>query len=82
MTIENKEPTTVVNPRITIRHIDDNNVLITDINEATMLLVYGSTYYYIWVIPSSAHIGNHNVEYEAIVDGEVVEYNEVIQIVD
>ena len=31
LTLENKEPTTIVNPIITIRHVDENDVLITDI---------------------------------------------------
>jgi hypothetical protein len=34
LTIEDKEPSTVVNPRITIRHINNSDVLITDVNEA------------------------------------------------
>jgi len=82
LTIAGKEPTTVVNPRITIRHVNDSDVLITDIDEATMLLVAETDYYYKWTIPSDAYIGNHNVEFQAVCDGEYQEENELIQIID
>jgi hypothetical protein len=82
LTIEDKEPITVVNPRITIRHIDNSDVLITDVNEATMFLVAETTYYYKWTVPSDAFIGNHSIEFEAICDGEYQEENETIEIVD
>jgi len=82
LTIEDKEPATVLNSRITIRHINNNNVLIIDVNEAPMILVAETTYYYKWTIPSDAYIGNHTIEYAAICDGEYQEENEVIQIVD
>lgn len=82
LTVEDKEPTTVINPRITIRHINSSDVLITDINEASMLLVAETTYYYKWVIPSDAYIGNHVVEFCATCDGEYQEENDIIQIVD
>ena len=82
LTIEGKEPTIVVNPRITIRYVNDNNVLITTVNEATMFLVAETDYYYKWTIPSDAYIGNHTIEFQAIMDSEYIEHNEVIQIVD
>ena len=82
LTIEDKEPSIVVNPRITIRHVDDSDVLITDVNEASMFLVAETDYYYKWIVPSDAHIGNHAVEYAAVCDGEYQEENETIQIVD
>jgi hypothetical protein len=82
LTVEDKEPTTVLNPRITIRHIDNSDILITDINEATMFLVAETTYYYKWTVPFDAFIGNHAVEFQAVCDGEYQEENEVIQIVD
>jgi hypothetical protein len=81
LTIEDKEPSTVINPRITIRHINNSDVLITDVNEATMFLVAESTYYYKWVVPSDAFIGNLSVEFQAVCDGEYQEENELIQIV-
>ena len=70
LTIEDKEPTTVINPRITIRHVNNSDVLITDVNEATMLLVAETDYYYKWVIPSDTYIGNHTIEFKAICDDE------------
>jgi hypothetical protein len=82
LTIEDKEPTTVINPRITIRHINSSDVLIIDVNEATMSLVAETTYYYKWVVPSDAFIGNHAVEFQAVCDGEYQEENETIEIVD
>ena len=82
LTIEYKEPSTVVNPRITIRYVNASNVLITEVNEATLLLVAETDYYYKWTIPSDAYIGNHTIEYAAVMDSEYVEHNEVIQIHD
>jgi len=82
LTIEDKEPTTVINPRITIRHVNASDVLITDVDEAVLLLVAETDYYYKWTIPSDAYIGNHTIEYAAICDGEYQEENEVIQIID
>jgi len=81
LTLEDKEPATVVNPRITIRHTDNSDVLITDVNEATMFLVAETTYYYKWVVPSDTFIGNHAVEFQAVCDGEYQEENETIEIV-
>jgi len=81
LTIEDKEPSTVINPRITIRHINGSDVLITDVNEASMFLVAETTYYYKWFVPSDAFIGNHAIEFSADCDGEYQEENEVIQIV-
>jgi len=81
LTIEDKEPSTVLNPRITIRRVDNSDILITDVNEASMFLVAETTYYYKWVVPSDAFIGNHAVEFSADCDGEYQEENETIQIV-
>jgi len=82
LTIEDKEPSTVTTPRITIRHVNDSNVLITDVNEATMQLVAETTYYYKWTVPSNSLIGNYAIEFSATCDGEYQEENEVIQIID
>jgi hypothetical protein len=82
LTSERKEPSTVVNPCITIRHVDNSDVLITDVNENSMQLVAETTYYYRWTVPSDARIGNYTIEYSAICDGEYQEKNEVIQICD
>jgi hypothetical protein len=78
LTLENKEPTTIVDPKITIRHVDDSFTLVTDINEAPMTLLAENTYYFRWNIPVDAYIGTYNVECEAIIDGEYTERNETI----
>jgi hypothetical protein len=78
LTLENKEPTTIVDPKITIRHIDDAFVVQTDINEAAMTLMAENTYYFRWNIPVTAYVGTYNVECQAIVDGEYTERNETI----
>jgi len=80
LTLENKEPISVVNPVITIRHIDEAYNLVTDINEAPMVLVGESTYYFRWNIPSNAYIGTYNVETQGIVDGEYSESNSTVLI--
>ena len=80
LTLENKEPGTIVNPIITIRHVDDSFVTITDINEAALTLLAENTYFFRWNIPVDAFIGTYNVECEAIVDGEIAEKNETIAV--
>lgn len=80
VTLEGKEPATISNPKITIRHVDDSFNVVTDINEAAMTIVSENTYYYRWSIPSNAYVGTYNVECEATVDGEYGEHNETVQV--
>jgi hypothetical protein len=47
-----------------------------------MFLVAETTYYYKWVVPSDAFIGNHAIEFSAECDGEYQEENETIEIID
>ena len=80
LTLENKEATTVVSPKITLRYIDEAYNLVTIVNEAPMILVGETTYYFRWSIPSSAYLGLYHCETEAIVDGEYAESGSSIQI--
>ena len=80
LTLENKEPVTIVDPKITIRHVDDAFNLVTDINEAALTLLAENTYFFRWNIPVDAFIGTYNVECEATVDGEISESNETIAV--
>lgn len=80
LTLENKEPTIIVDPKLTIRHVDDAFNLFTDINEASMTLLAENTFFFRWNIPVDAFVGTYNVECEAIVDGEPVESNETISV--
>jgi len=80
LTLDNKEAATVVDPKITIRHIDATYNLITDINEAPMILVGENTYYFRWNIPSNAYLGTYNCECQAVIDGEYAEQNEMIMV--
>ena len=80
LTLEDKEPTTIVDPKITIRHVDESNILVTDVLEVVMTLLAENTYYYKWAISSSAFVGEYNVEFEATVDGEYSEGNVTIQV--
>lgn len=81
LTIDNKEATTIVDPKITIRHVDSSNTVVTDINEAILTLGVETMYFYKWTIPSGADLGEYTVEYEAVVDGEYAEDNETVQVV-
>lgn len=81
LTLENKEPGTIVSPKITIRHVDDSFTLVTDINEAAMTLLAENTYFFKWNISSSAYLGTYNVECQSITDGEYSESNETILVV-
>jgi hypothetical protein len=81
LTLENKEPTTIVNPKVTIRHVDATYVVIDDIIEATMVLMYENTYYFRWNVAADAYIGTYNVECSGIVDGEYAERNETILVI-
>ena len=80
LTLENKEPNTIVNPVITIRHVDDSFNLVTDINEAAMILLAENTYYFRWNIPADAFVGTYNIECQAVVDGEYTERNETVSV--
>lgn len=80
LTIEGKEATTVVNPVITIRHINAANTLVVDVNEATLVFATETLFYFKWAIPAAQDLGEYTVEYEATVDGEYAEANETIQI--
>lgn len=81
LTIDGKEPTSVVNPVITIRHIDGTNTLVTDINEQPMTFATESLYYFKWNIPVGADLGEYTAEFQATVDGEYAEANEEFQVV-
>jgi len=82
VTIDNKEPTAVTDAKITIRHVDSSNTLVTDINEAILTLVAENTYYYKWNIPAEADLGEYTIEAQATVDGNYKEHNENVQVVD
>ena len=80
LTLENKEPVTIVDPKITIRHVDDAFNLVTDINEAAMTLLAENTYFFRWNISQTAFIGTYNIECEALVDNVQAESNETISV--
>ena len=80
ITIEGKEPSTISSPTITIRHVDESLTLITDVNEAVLLLAAENVYFYKWDIPAGAYIGNYNIECSAVLDGSYAESNETIRV--
>lgn len=80
VTIDNKEPTTIIDPKITIRHVDATNTLVTDVNEAILTWAFENTYFYKWAIPAGADIGNYTIECQATVDSEYAEQNENVQV--
>ena len=81
LTLENKEPNSIVDPKITIRHVDDAFNTITDINEAALTLLAENTYFFRWNIGSSAYLGTYNIECQAIVDNEYSESNETVLVI-
>lgn len=81
-TLDNKEPTTIVDPKITIRHIDSSNILVTDVNEAAMTLASENTYFYKWAISTGADLGEYTIECEALVDTEYAEDNQNVQVIE
>ena len=82
LTLEGKEATTVVDPKITIRHIDSGNNVVTDVNEAAMVFAVETMYYYKWDIPIDADLTEYTVEYSATVDGQYAEANETLRVID
>lgn len=82
LTLEGKEATTVVDQKITIRHIDSDDNVITDVSEAAMIFAVETMYYYKWDVSASADLTEYTVEYSATVDGEYAEANETIRIID
>jgi len=82
LTLEGKEATTVTDAKITIRHINSSNVVVTDVNEAAMSLGVETMYYYKWNVPADADLTEYTIEYAAILDGEYAEANEQLRIID
>jgi hypothetical protein len=80
LTLENKEAVSIVDPKVTIRHVDSGGVVVLDINEQPLTQAIETLYYYKWTIPLSADLGVYTVEYEAIIDGEYAEANESYQV--
>jgi len=82
LTLEGKEATTVVDPKITIRHIDSGNNVVTDVNEAAMIFAIETMYFYKWNVAADADLTEYTIEYSAIIDGEYAEANEQLRIID
>jgi hypothetical protein len=82
LTLEDKEATTVTDAKITIRHINSSNVVVTDVNEAALTFAVETMYYYKWDVPDDADLTEYTIEYSAIVDGEYAEANEQLRIID
>jgi hypothetical protein len=81
LTVAGTEPVSLVNPKITIRHIDpDTGLLVVDVNEAAMTIAAETLAYYNWDIDASAHVTTYDVEYEATIDGEYVESSQNVQV--
>lgn len=80
--IENKEGVSIVDPKITIRHVDSGGTTIVDVNEQPMSLAVETLYYFKWVIPNTADLGFYTVEYEATIDGEYAEANESFEVTE
>lgn len=81
LTLDGKEASSVVDPKITIRHINSSNVLVVDVDEAALTYAVETMYFYKWVIPEDADLGEYTVEYQATVDGEYAEANESVQVI-
>jgi hypothetical protein len=82
LTLENKEAVTIVDPKVTVRHINSLGVTIVDVNEQPLTLAIETLYYFKWTIPAFQDVGFYTVEYEATVDGEYAEGNESFRVVD
>ena len=82
LTLENKEAISIVDPKITVRHVNSSGVLVVDVNEQPLSLAIETLYFFKWVIPLDTDLGVYTVEYEAIIDGEYAEANESFQIVE
>ena len=82
LTLESKEATAVVDPKITIKHIHTGGSTIIDINEQPMTFAVETMYYFKWVIPLVQDTGMYTVEYEATVDGEYAEANETFEVIE
>jgi hypothetical protein len=82
LTLEGKEATTVTDAKITIRHINSSNVVVTDVNEVAMSFGVETMYYYKWDVAADADLTEYTIEYSAVVDGEYAEANEQLRIID
>ena len=82
LTLEGKEATTVTDAKVTIRHINSSDVVVTDVNEAAMSFGVETMYFYKWDVASDADLTEYTIEYSATVDGEYAEANEQLRIID
>ena len=82
LTLENKEGIVITDPKITIRHSDSTGTLVVDINEQPLILAIETLFFFKWTIPIDQDIGSYTVEYEATIDGEFAEANEIVQVVE
>jgi len=51
LTLESKEGAVIVDPIITIRHVDSSGNPVVDINEQPMSLAIETLYFFKWTIP-------------------------------
>lgn len=80
LTLDNQEAVNIVDPKITIRHVDTGNILVVDVNEADLTLATETLYFYKWAIPVGANTGFYTIEYQGTVDGEYAESNETVKV--
>jgi len=80
--LENKEGASIVDPKITIRHVDGGGTTVVDVNEQPMISAIETLYYFKWVVPNDAYLGFYTVEYEATIDGEYAEANETFEVTE
>jgi hypothetical protein len=80
LTLENKEAVSIVDPKVTVRHVNSGGTVVVDINEQPMTSAIETLYFFKWTIPLTADVGVYTVEYEAIIDGEYAEANESFQV--
>lgn len=81
LTLDNQEAINIVDPKVTIRHVDTGNVLIVDVNEADLTLAIETLFFFKWAIDSAADLGFYTIEYQATVDGDFAESNETVKVV-
>jgi hypothetical protein len=82
LTLENKEAASIVDPKVTVRHVDSGNIVVVDINEQPMTYAIETLYFFKWTLPLTSDLGVYTVEYEAIIDGEYAEANESFEVTE
>ena len=76
------EAQNIVEPKITIKHINSSDQKVIDVNEAGLIQFTTNDYYYKYSIPLDADLTDYFVIYSATVDGAYIEGTDTFRVIE